>query len=473
MSLYSSFDQRVLIPLADKLKGRDLHGAFEEALRTEWFSETQLQELQNQRLKRLITHCYNNVPYYRGVFDERNLTPDDIQTTDDLVKLPILTRQIVRDHYDELISKDVDKRTFKKGSTGGSTGTPMQYLEDFDTWNAFRGLRSRGWLWAGFNVGEKMYSLAGNSLVKKNTSGKTLLQQNLFDRVLMRNKKHDCTDISNEALERYYKSLMKYKPAAIRGYGSSLYFLARYIEQNDLPTCEVKVVFTTGEKLQLEYRNKLQEVFHAPVFDAYGASDGGVNAYECYMHEGLHIGEESCVLEIVDNNGNPLPYGEVGYVITTDLYNYAFPFLRYKVGDMAYIKKDLCSCGRKHRLLGEVIGREGRAIFNKQGRPFSSIIINHMMFQDLDNHTEKTCQTYEKKIDRYQIRQDKEGDITVLIKPVERDEPLSTFNYIKENFEKHFPDIKVTIEFVESIPTLASGKEDFCISEYEYKGDSK
>lgn len=473
MSLYSYIDQKVLIPIGDRLKDRDLTGAFEEVLRTEWFSETQLHELQNQRLKRLITHCYHNVPYYRSVFDERHLTPDDIQTTADLVKLPILTRQIVRDHYDELISNDVDKRSYKKGSTGGSTGSPMQYLEDFDTWSAFRGMRSRGWLWAGFNVGEKMYSLAGNSLVKKNTSGKKLLQQDLFDRVLMRNKKHDCTDISNEALARYYKSLMHYKPSAIRGYGSSLYFLARYVEQNNLPTPKVKAVFTTGEKLQLEYRNKLQEVFRAPVFDAYGASDGGVNAYECYMHEGLHIGEESVVLEIVDNKGDIVPNGEVGHVITTDLYNFAFPFIRYKVGDMAYIKKDLCSCGRKHRLLGEVIGREGRAIFNKEGRPFSSIIINHMMFKDLDNHTEETCQTYEKKIDRYQIRQDKNGDITVLIKPVNKKEQLSTFNYIKENFDNHFPDIKVSIVFVDNIPTLPSGKEEFCISEYEYHGDSK
>lgn len=471
MSLYSYIDRQLLIPLADRLKGRDLHGAFKESLRTEWFTESQLRQLQNERLRRLIIHCYNNVPYYRRVFEERNLTPDDIQTTEDLVKLPILTRGIVREHHDELISKDHEKRHYKRGATGGSTGTPMQYLEDFDSWNAFRGMRSRGWLWAGFNVGEKMYSLAGNSLVKKNTSGKVLLQQDIFDRVLMRNKKHDCTDISTEALAEYYKSLMKYKPDAIRGYGSSLYFLARYVEQNHLPTGKIKAVFTTGEKLQLEYRKKLQEVFQAPVFDAYGASDGGVNAYECYMHEGLHIGEESCVVEIVDNNGNLLPNGEVGHVITTDLYNYAFPFLRYKVGDMAYIKEEMCTCGRKQRLLGEVIGREGRAIFNKQGRPFSSIIINHFMFKDLDNHSAETCQTYENKIDRYQIRQDREGDITVAIKPMSKDEPLTTFDYIKENFEKHFPDIKVTIEFVESIPTLASGKEDFCISEYKWKAE--
>ncbi len=471
MNLYCYIDQHILIPLGDKIKGRDLHGASKEAFQTEWLSETQLQELQNQKLRRLIRHCYDNVPYYRRVFDERNLKPEDIQTTVDLVKLPILTRQIVKDHHDELISRDIENRRYIRGSTGGSTGTPMQYLEDYNTWNKFRGLRTRGWTWAGFSLGEKMFSLAGNSLVKKNTSGLKLLQQNLFDRVLMRNAKYDCTDITPTALDRYYRALMRCKPAAIRGYGSSLYFLARYIEQNKLPVCKVKVVFTTGEKLQPEYRNKLQKVFQAPVFDAYGASDGGVNAYECYMHEGLHIGEENCVLEIVDSNGNPLPAETVGHVITTDLNNYAFPFIRYRVGDMAYIKKDLCSCGRKHRLLGEVLGREGRAIFNKEGRPFSSIIINHMMFPDLDNHTEKNRQLYE-RIERYQIHQDKEGNISVSIIPVNPQEPLTTFDYIKKNFENHFPGIQVTIKYVKEIAALPSGKENFCISEYVYTNKS-
>lgn len=465
MSLYSFIDRRLLIPFADKLKGRNLHGEFANALRTQWFSEEELLEYQNEKLQKLIKHCYKNVPYYRKLFDELHLTPDDIQTRTDLAKIPILTKQIIKDHYDELISKDICRRKYLDGSTGGSTGTPMRYKEDINTWNTMRGMNFRGWTWAGFCVGEKLFTLAGNSLVKKNTDGKKLLVKNIYNRVIMRNDKHDCTDITPKALQEHYEAMISYRPNGLRGYASSLYFLAKHIEQNHLPISNVKAVFTTGEKLHPKYRYKIQQVFQAPVFDGYGASDGGINAYECYMHEGLHISEEHCVVEIVDNNGRILPDGEVGHVITTDLNNYVFPFLRYKVGDLAYIKKELCSCGRKHRLLGEVIGREGRAIYNKQGRPFSSIVIDNMFFKDLDFHTEE-CQRLYEKMDRFQIRQDKQGDLHIFIKPVDPQEPIETFDYIKDNFRTYFPDSKIEIEFVNSIPPLPSGKEDYCVSEF-------
>lgn len=468
MSLYSLLDQKIIIPLANKLKGRNLTGAVRFLSSTEWLSEKDLYDLQSKKLRLLVEHCYNNVPYYKKVFDDLGLTPDDIQSREDLSKIPILTKQIIKENFDDLISLDAGSRQMFDGSTGGSTGTPMRFKEDVNSWNSLRALNFRGWSWAGFQVGEKLFTLAGNSLVKKNTKGRKWLEKNLYDRLIMRNEKHNCTDITPNALKGYYKSMMKYKPAALRGYASSLYFFAKYIEQNHLSVCPIKVIFTTGEKLQPQYRYKIQQVFHAPVFDGYGASDGGVSAHECYMHEGLHIGEEHCIIEIVNNDGVVVPDGEIGHVVSTDLNNYVFPFLRYKVGDLAFIKSSLCSCGRKHRLLGEVIGREGRAIYNKQGRPFSSIVLDNMMFKDLDIHTEE-CQRLYERMEQFQIRQDKKGDLTILIKPVNPNEKLSTFSYIIDNFQSFFPDSIIELKFVDSIPPLPSGKEDYCYSEYMSK----
>jgi len=465
MSIYSVIDRKILIPLGDRLKGRNLHGAFAEALQTEWLSEDRLRELQNEKLRRLVRHCYENVPYYRRVFTERKLRPEDIRDREDLAKLPVLTKQLIREHYQELCAEDIRLRPCLEGSTGGSTGTPMRFLEDLETWNKTRGLNLRGWTWAGFHVGEKLFTLAGNSLVDSKENRRKMRVKNLYDRLIMRNLKRDCTDITPEAMAEHYRAMMKYRPAGIRGYASSLYFLARYIEQNQLPVCPVKVVFTTGEKLHPKYRDKIQQVFKAPVFDAYGASDGGLTAHECAMHEGLHLGEEHCVVEIVDREGRPLPDGEIGQVLSTDLNNYAFPFLRYQLGDLAYIRKERCSCGRSHRLLGEVVGREGRAIYNKQGRPYSSIVIDNMMFRNLDIHSEESQRLYE-KMDRFQIRQDSNGDLRILIKPVDAGEPLSTFEYIKDNFQTYFPESRVELLFVEEIPPLPSGKEDYCVSEY-------
>ena len=440
-------------------------GELKHLKRTQWLSGEELSNLQSNKLKALIRHCYDNVPYYSRLLKTLGLTPDDFQSKEDLVKLPLLTKQIVRDHYDELIATNIPSSRILDHSTGGSTGTPMRFKEDIQSWNCLRALTFRGWSWAGFEVGERLFTLAGNSLVKKNTDWKAQITHFLYDRVLMRNLKCNCTDMSPSALQAHYKKLMRFKPSAIRGYASSIYFLAKHIEQNKLPICPLKAVFTTGEKLQPAYREKIQQVFNVPVYDGYGAADGGVSAQECNMHEGLHIGEEHCIIEIVDKDGQVLPDGEIGFVVSTNLNNYVFPFLRYKVGDLAFIKEEPCSCGRKHRLLGEVVGREGKAIFNKEGRPFSSIIIDNMMFKDLDYHSEDSQRLYE-RIDQFQIRQDKHGDLLILIKPVNPSEPTRSFQYIIDNFRHYFPESKIELRFTDNIPTLPSGKEDYCVSNF-------
>ena len=286
----------------------------------------------------------------------------------------------------------------------------------------------------------------------------------------MRNYKHNSADVSDACMQRHYDSLMALKPKAIRGYGSSLYIFARFIEKNSLPVCPVKVVLTKGAVLIPEYRRKLEEVFGAPVYDEYGAGDGGILSHECIQKAGLHIEETLCVIEITDKEGHPLPDGETGYVITTDLENYVFPFLRYQVGDMAYIKPSECPCGRHSRRFGEIMRRARRLVSHKQGVPISPTMLPIMMYPDLDYHKLESQVVYN-KIDKFQIRQDKDGNIRVLLKMKDKaDEIPAMYAHIITNFRDHFVDSEVNLEFVDDIPVLPSGKEDYCVSEYEYEG---
>ena len=267
-------------------------------------------------------------------------------------------------------------------------------------------------------------------------------------------------------MQAHYEAFMAYKPKAMRGYASSLVILARYIAKYNLPIIPMTCILTTGEILMPEYRKTLQEVFGCPVYDEYGAGDGGIDAHECLLQDGLHISEERCVIEITDREGNVLPDGEIGYVTSTDLGNYAFPFIRYQVGDMAYIKQEKCTCGRVSRVIGQVIGRAGKLLYNKQGVPISPTMLPIMLYRDNDYHNEANCVIYN-KIDQFQIRQDKQGDIRILLKLKDPNEDHQ-FDYCVTNFEKHFVGSKVSLEFVDSIPPMPSGKEDYCISEYEY-----
>lgn len=464
MSLYSIIDKSILLPVADGLTHRGISEEWRVMERLDRATEEQLRKVQNERLQALMQHCYANVPYYTRVFDERGLKPEDIQCRVDLQKLPILTKQMVREHFDELISKDIDNRHYQKGSTGGSTGTPLKFMKDTPTWNMAWASSFRAWEWYGFHVGERLMTLGGNSLVTKK---KKLTPKDIFDLYIMRNMKRSSAEVDDAAMQAHYEAYMAYKPKALRGYASSLVILARYIKKMGLPVVPMTCVLTTGEILMPEYRKTLQEVFGCPVYDEYGAGDGGVDAHECLLQDGLHISEERCVIEITDMDGNVLPDGEIGYVTTTDLGNYVFPFLRYQVGDMAYIKPEKCACGRASRVIGQVIGRAGKLLYNIQGVPISPTMLPIMLYRDNDYHNEANCVIYN-KIDQFQIRQDKNGDIRILLKLKDPNENHQKFEYCVTNFEKHFVGSKVTLEFVDSIPPMPSGKEDYCVSEYEY-----
>ena len=236
-----------------------------------------------------------------------------------------------------LLSQDIKSRNIRKHSTGGSTGVPLQYITDTQGWSMAWASTFRAWDWYGFYVGEKIFTLGGHSLVSQK---KVLRRKDIFERLLMRNYKYTSSEMKSEDFFRLYQNYMRLKPAAIRGYASSLFVFSKFIEENNLKIYPVRLILTTGESLMPMYRAKVQEIFRAPIYDNYGAGDGGISSHECYMHEGLHITEERSIIEIVDSNGLPLNNGEVGHVVSTDLHNYAFPFLRYLVGDMASIKRN-------------------------------------------------------------------------------------------------------------------------------------
>lgn len=465
MGAYNFLDRHLLLPLGDLVYGSRVKHELKKLEENDFITEGELREIQNEKLQKLLRHCYETVPYYTRLFDGLGIKPDEIKSREDLKVLPVLTKQIIRDNYDDLFSTTIDPRRRRKSSTGGSTGTPLKFCIDNAEWSRWKASTLRAWEWYGLNLGDKIFSLGGNSINQK----KTLLTfKGAYDRLIMRNHKFSSADVSDECLQRHYEAFVKLKPTAMRGYGSSLYIFAKYIEKMQLPLCPIKVILTTGEVLMPECRRKLEEIFRAPVYDAYGAGDGGILSHECPKHEGFHITEESCVIEITDKQGRVLPDGTTGYVTTTDLDNYVFPFLRYHVGDMAYMKTEKCSCGRQTRLIGQVMGRAGKLVYNKQGVPLSPTMLPFFLYRDMDYHNQAYAAIYN-KIDKFQFRQDKEGNITVLLKLKDENEDTAQFDYVKPNVDKYFEDSVNVVKFVDEIPTMPSGKENYCVSEFEYK----
>lgn len=465
MSFYGFIDKHFLLPLGDLVYGSDIAGQLKELRRNEFLPAGDIKEIQNKKLQKLIKHSFETVPYYHKLFKSLGLTPADIRCREDLKLLPVLTKQMIRDHYNEMFSTAIDPQRRRQESTGGSTGTPLRFWIDKREWSMQRASSFRAWQSYGLELGDRIFSIGGNSLTQKKNS---LSLKSIYDRLIVRNYKFSSADLSDACQQLHLESFKKIQPSALRGYGSSLVIFARYLKKVGYqPSC-VKAVLTTGEVLMPNYRMELEQVFDAPVYDAYGAGDGGIVSHECTCHSGLHITEELCVIEITDKEGNILPDGETGYVTATDLENYVFPFIRYHVGDMSYLKTDDCPCGRHTRRFGEIMGRAGKLLYNKQGVPISPTMLPMMLYPDLDYHSIENQIEYN-KIDRFQIRQDKEGDIQILLKMKEGAGELKITESILENYRRHFVGSNITLLIVDDIPTLPSGKEDYCISEYEYK----
>jgi len=462
MSLYSKLDKNILFPFAEKVQGSNILGSYKFLKKSEWWSREQIDSFQQQQLRKLIQHSVANVPYYTDLFKHLKLSTEDIIKVSDLQKLPILTKQIIRDNYDKLFSKDIETRKTKAHTTGGSTGVPLQFKTDMKGWNMQWASTFRAFDWYGFDVGEKIFTIGGQSLVSEK---KSLSKKDVWDKYLMRNFKYSSSGMKEEDMAYYYKQLIQLKPKAIRGYASSIFVFAKYIENNNLSIPNIKLLLTTGEQLMPNYRAKLQEIFKAPLYDGYGAGDGGILTHECYMHEGYHITEESSIIEICNRNGAILSDGEVGNVIATDLNNFSFPFIRYKVGDMANIEKNICSCGRKSKLIGKVLGRTGKLLYTKTGVPVSPTMLPILLYHDLDFNKVENQYIYN-KIDRFQIVQDKYGDLKVLLKLKNQNDNLQQFKYIRSNYNNSFPGSNVEIMFVDEIKPLASGKDDYVISKF-------
>ena len=130
MGFYNILDRFILLPAADLLYGSSVHTRLKEFRRYDSMSEEQLAAIQNAKLRKLVKHCFETVPYYTRIFNQLGLKPEDIQTRADLQKLPILTKQMIRDNYQDLISTVTPSSRLIRSSTGGSTGTPLQFCKD-------------------------------------------------------------------------------------------------------------------------------------------------------------------------------------------------------------------------------------------------------------------------------------------------------------------------------------------------------
>jgi len=433
--------------LAHQCGDTSFYPTYKKLVKNQWRPYEELKHDQEKQLRHLIEFSYENVPYYRNLFNSLALSPKDIQTIEDLEKLPILTKDIIKKHWEEFKPANLSSMKFYNQATGGSTGMPLQYrLSKHDR---FLGgaLLYRGWGYGGYQLGDKMVFLAGSSL-GVGTKPHPIKRAHEIARNIRILSSYD---MGEKEMQHYANVLNSFQCKFIRGYASSIYFYAKWLKEGNLCFPSPDAVFTAAEKLFPRMRETISQVFKCEVFDAYGLNDGGVSAYECPEHSGLHIDTERSVMEIIDQNGHQIDEGQ-GQILATSLHNFAMPFIRYNTGDEGRILTDKCGCGRNSLLLREVLGREYEMLLTPEGQGVFGGFFTTQIFDKISAVRE--FQVVQKEIDQLIIR----------IVPEQGFDELE-LDYIRTIIQSKSKKWNVDFEFVESIDRSRAGKYKFIIND--------
>ena len=357
--------QKILFVLGHQIGDPHFYSSYKYLQKNQWKKRRDLIIEQEKKLHAAISFAFENVPYYTKLFHHLNLRPSDIRTVSDLEKLPLLNKEIIKQHWEEFKPHGLDRMKYHEQMTGGSTGTPFLYrLSQRDRFFGGAALY-RGWGYGGYELGDRMVLLAGASL---SVGTGSILSRKIHE--LGRNiRMLSSFDMGENEMRGYADTINAFKPRFIRGYASSIYFFARWVDEHDIRINQPVCVFTTSEKLYPHMREKISEIFQCEVLDGYGLNDGSICANECTEHAGFHIDTERGLLEVVDEKGNQVESGE-GKILATSLGNPAMSFIRYETGDMGNLlpEEEVCACGRGYRLLKEIIGRSADMLTAPDGK---------------------------------------------------------------------------------------------------------
>lgn len=414
--------------------------------KTQWWSKNEFEVMQLEKLRAFMHHAYENVPYYRRVFDEHKVNPADINTLDDLQKLPLLTKSEVRNNLEDLIARNLDRSSISLVTTSGSTGIPLGVYQDkHSAYLHELGHIYRQWNWAGYRFNDRFVTLRGNVIPQSESEKKRTWWSYAPGHNELVLSSYDMTE---ENMFKYIQKIKEFQPKFIDAYPSSIEILARFMKRNALDITTIKAIFCQSETVYPEQRNFIESQFGCRIFARYGMSEKVADAVECEQHRGYHVGMEYGILELLDQNDEPIKTPNTpGRVVGTGFDTFCMPLIRYVTDDIAEYASYTCSCKRQSTLIKDFKGRLRELIISKTGKPIPITTLNL--------HT-----SLYQKVREIRFIQDSEGELILQI--------AKAPNFTDIEVEKEFLDeiysrldineFSVKIFFLDQIPRSGRGK---------------
>ncbi|MDR0869863.1 MAG: hypothetical protein LBN39_03640 [Planctomycetaceae bacterium] len=452
MDLFAPISRNIIAPLAAWREGSPYLKVYKQMLRTQYEPPEVIRQRQTEKLRAMVQHAYKTTKFWKERFANAGIKPEDIQTLEDLRKLPLLTKTDLRTRLDDMISSDYpDKSKLVPHETSGSTGVSVVVYSDNDCMEFKRGNVLRHDEWSGWRRGERVASLW--TVEPQPFHWWSYLRNKLLSRHYARLY---TLKMNEKSINEFVDKLVKYPPSLIFGHAHSFYLLAEFLKKK---RPEVKIrpngIITTAMVLYDHERPVIEEVFHCKPTNRYGCEEVSLIACECEKHEGLHVNLDTLHVEVIDANGNPCPPLVPGRVIVTDLINRAMPILRYEIGDTASWSDKQCSCGRTLPLFSRIEGRVADYVVTKRGEYISGISLTTFFACELPGFAQ--FQIIQEDIDRFTFNVVKGEQFT--------EQSIADLDrLVKQRFGD---DVRYECNFMDEIPREKSGKYRFCISKVE------
>lgn len=400
----------------------------------------------NRKLRSIVTNAYNNVPYYRKLFEASGVRPEHIRTAEDLSLISMTSSQDYRIRpLQEALSRKARPHRMVKRATSGSTGRPFiirrSPLED----HLLNMFRIRAFRQFGVRVSDKMAQirLVSPSHDRENILGNIRQRFGIY-----RDYPLDCL----QSISTIIRELRDLKPNVIKGYPAIISHIAHFIPAEGKKDIRPRLLITGGESLVPFRRQLIEKSFGKRVYDIYGSHEFNVLAWECPVTGEYHICDDNVIVEIL-RNGHPAEIGERGEVVATGLHSYSMPFIRYRLGDVVTKGHEVCPCGHPFSTLKAI-----------QGRMHDYFRMPDGSYMHPDEIVVPVMENESGWFDRYQLVQESENLIVLKVKPFStpHEEQLQ---HVRNLAEERLPaGVEFRIHLVRTLSSEGSGKFRFCKS---------
>lgn len=421
--------------------------------KSQYWNQEKMKQWQLKKIAKLWAYASIHVPYYKNIAD--NLGLYKISSWEDYNKIPVLTKDVVRNNFTALQADNLPRSRFIKNSTSGSSGSNFYFYSDARQVDLYNALLLRKFKMMGLNFPScKKLIIWGSSFDVNKAFERKFSKFKLW---LINTKMISEYDLSDSNLSVICEWIKKNKPDAIQSYPSILMRIAEYVNNNGV-NLQVPIIHTGGEKTFDYQRTVIESTFKCRLFDFYGGRDMPFIGMSCKESNKIHIFQENVIFEVLDDNGGKINNGE-GNIILTNLHNRVMPFIRYSIGDQAKITENEgpCICGVSLQQIDEILGRKFEILSFSGGYSVGGTFWTLLL-------------KLRKGILDFQVIQESKEAITIKFIPEKGciltiDDKETILAQIRKYCG---PSIQVDFVQVEQLPRTSAGKRQFIISKEQH-----